>query len=201
MAEYEVLDVPIEPPAEGDFEEIPSGIYPGTLVGFRQVEKPAWKIQAELLRKPEKEPDKLQWQWNFEAIVEGAPVSIADYSNRSWHSRSKAAAHACALLDMPVLPVGAGLSTQKLVGRACQIWIVEKPRDDGSSRSYIDKVLPVPKKRGAAPATAPAPVQELPGQTFAQATQQQAPAMAGAAEEIPWDTIVQDDPGPDDDAN
>lgn len=201
---YEALDVPIEPPAEAEYEEIPSGIYMGTLVGFRQVEKPAWKLQAELLRKPEKEPDNLQWQWSFEATVEGVATPISDYTNRSWHSRSKAASYACALLDVPILPIGSGLSTQKLIGRPCQIWIIEKAREDGSTRSYIDKILP-PAKRRAAAATAPVgEPQEAP--TFAQAAaqQQQPAAMAGGAdadEDAMWRAALKDDPGPDADAN
>lgn len=153
----EIDDIAIEPPESTDYESLPTGAYMGKLVAFKVIDKPEWKIQAELLRKPEKEPDREQWTWQFEVIDgEFAGITITDYTNRSWHERSKAAAHACALLDVPALPRGQGLSTGKLIGRPCQVWVVAKEKDDGSSRSYVDKVLPLPKRARKTP---PSPVQ------------------------------------------
>lgn len=178
--EYEALDIPIEPPAATDieYEELPSGIYPARLIGFRQVEKPAFKIQQELLRHPEKDPDKLQWQWSFEAVWDDALVPIGEWTSRSWHKRAKAAAIACALLGVTELPRGAGFTTKGLIGLPCQLFVVEgKEKDDGSKgRSYIDKVLPAPKRRQN---PAPAPVRP-------------------ASEDPEWQATMRHDPGPED---
>jgi hypothetical protein len=198
----QTTDIPIEPPDEEDREVIPTGAYIGRLVSFGVVEKPAWKIQSDMLHHPDKEPDKAQWAWEFE-ITEGdfAEAKISDFTSRSWHSKSKASSHACALLNVPILPRGQGLSTSRLVGLPCQIWIEAKENQKGEERSYIDKVLPLPKRR------APAPVQgqQQPDSLYAQrqaeaAAAPQPAAMAGGSEDpeaLPdnyWDQITREDP-------
>jgi len=182
---YEALDIPIEPPDEQDreYEELPTGAYLASLIGFRQVEKSAMAIQWDLQRRPDKDPDRLQWEWSFE-INDGEwkGARISKWTSRSWHSKSTAASIACALFGVTMLPRDGGWSTGKLVGRSCQLFVVEgKPKDDGTiGRSKIDSVRALPKRRQN---TAPAPVQEQ--------------QMAGASEDGYWQSVHAQDPGPE----
>ena len=138
-------DVEMEPPANGSsYETIPAGMYPARLVGFTTCDKPDWKLTGE------EDEDKQQWQWVFE-ITDGeyAGLKINEYTNRSWHEKAKAHKHAAALLGVPELPVGQGLSTKTLANRTCQILVIEKgtKKDPNDLRNYVDKVLPTPAPR------------------------------------------------------
>lgn len=141
--ENTVEDLNIEVPVSGaDFEAIPEGVYPARLVGFRTVDKPDWKLKGE------ENEDKEQWVWRFEITGGGeyAGVVLQDYTNRSWHPKSKAHKHAAALFGVPELTPDVAVSTGQLAGRACQLWVIEKDIK-GTMRNFIDKVTPAPKPR------------------------------------------------------
>lgn len=157
MDEQQVIDdIAIEVGAvnSGDeLEPVPSGAYTAVLVGFKQEDKPQWKIDQQAAQHPDKDVDKLQWAFTFE-ITEGdwAGRKLTTWENRSltWHPRANAAKHAAALfgLDNPEDMRGKGYSTKMLIGREAQIWVNEK-----NGKSYIDKVVKLPRKKAAAAST------------------------------------------------
>lgn len=138
-------DVEMEPPeGGGNFETIPAGMYPARLIGFTTCDKPDWKLTGE------EGEDRQQWKWTFQ--IEGGDYDgwkLDEYTNRTWHERAKAHKHAAALLGVPELPVGQGLSTKVLAGKTCQLWVIEKgtKKDPNDLRNYIDKVVPTPTAR------------------------------------------------------
>ena len=157
-------DIEIIIPAAGsgeEYEPVPSGAYPGKLVNFRVVDKPDWKVEQDLIRNPEKPPDKCQWEWSF-VITEGeyAGAELTDYTSRSWHERANAHKHAAALLGKPRLDPVEGLSTKQLIGRGCQIWVTESTsQKTGKTRSYVDKILPMPTRTSRRQAPVEGPVE------------------------------------------
>jgi hypothetical protein len=147
------VDVAIEVPQNGaDYETIPEGVYPARLVGFKVTEKPEWALKGE------EGEDREQWAWRFEITGNGAEgVPLTDYTNRSWHPKSKAHKHAAALLGVPELTPDVAISTRQLAGKPCQLWVVEKQTKKGDLRNYIDKVTPAPKPRQRAQQAAQQP--------------------------------------------
>ncbi len=133
------------PESGGDFPTIPAGVYNAKLVGFKREPKPDWKLKGD-----EDENGKQQFAWTWE-IVEGeyAGTHISDWTNISWHEKSNSHKYGAALMGVPTLPVGVGLSTKQFAGRLCQLWIVEVPtkKDATIFRNYVDKVLPAPTPR------------------------------------------------------
>jgi len=86
-----------------------------------------------------------------------------------WYSVDEAHKHAAALLGVPEIPTGQGLSTRALGGKTCQLWVVEveSKKNPGEFRNYIDRVTPTPSPR-LRPAknqqvTAARPAVQLPG--------------------------------------
>lgn len=140
---FDDLDIEV-PAAGGDFETIPAGMYNARLVGFTVTDKPDWKLTGE------EGEDKQQWQWTFE-ITEGdyAGTRLVEFTNRTWHEKAKAHKHAAALMGVPTLPVGMGMSTRQFAGRTCQVWVVEKEskKSPGTFRNYVEKVTPTPQPR------------------------------------------------------
>jgi hypothetical protein len=144
------------PSAGGDYEPeetIPAGMYPATLVGFRVVDKPDWKLlQEQKNAPPDKEIDLKQWEWTFE-ITGGdfAGVRLTDWTNRTLHEKATAHKHTAALLGVPNLEPSVTVKMKLLKGKACQLWVVEKAtkKDPNVLRNFIDKVAPVPRPRTA----------------------------------------------------
>ncbi len=140
---FEDIDIMV-PQSGSDYLTIPAGIYNARLVGFKTLDKPDWKLKGE------EGEDLQQWEWTFE-VTDGEyqGTRIADWTNRVWGERAKAHAHAAALLGVPTLPVGVGMSTGQLAGKPCQIWVIEKPtkKDATIFRNYIEKVTPLPQAR------------------------------------------------------
>lgn len=158
-------DLDIDVPTGGDFETIPAGMYNARLVGFTVTDKPDWKLTGE------EGEDKQQWEWTFE-LVDGdyQGTRLKNYTNRSWHEKANAHKHAAALLGVPTLPVGVGMSTRQLAGKPCQVWVIEKgtKKDPNDLRNYVDKVtpMPTPRMRPIRPQSAPqpqGPLVHLPG--------------------------------------
>lgn len=137
-------DVDMEPPENSAFMTIPAGAYMARLIGFKTTDKPDWKLTGE------EGEDKQQWEWTFQ-VTEGeyAETSLKEYTNRTWHEKAKAHKHAAALLGVPALPVGMGMTTRQLAGKPCQIFVIEKgtKKDPNDLRNYIDRVGPVPTPR------------------------------------------------------
>jgi hypothetical protein len=163
------------PSAGGDFEPeetIPAGMYPATLIGFRVVEKPDWKIQQEMKNAPEgKEIDPQQWEWTFEIPAGTYPnvtleesVRLTDWTNRTLHEKATAHKHTAALLGVPALEPSITVKMKLLKGKACQLWVVEKAtkKDPNTLRNFIDKATPVPRPRQKQ-ARPTVPVVSLPG--------------------------------------
>jgi hypothetical protein len=139
-----VEDIEIEVPTTASFETMPPGTYNAKLVGLKVVPKPDWKLKGE------EGEDREQWEWTF-MVTDGdyAGSRLKDFTNRTWHERAKAHKHAAALLGVPTLPVGVGMSTGQLAGKTCQLWVteVESKKNPGEFRNYIDKVTPTPTPR------------------------------------------------------
>jgi hypothetical protein len=149
-------DMAIDVPEPGQDREImPSGIYNGKLVGLKTVAKPDWMLNGE-----DEDEDREQWQWTWE-IVDGdwQGQRLSAYTNRSWHEKANAHKYAAALLGVPTLPVGVGMSTGQLAGKTCQLWITEraKKNDPNSQYNKVDKVTPTPspRMRSQRPSAAP----------------------------------------------
>jgi hypothetical protein len=152
------------PSAGGDYETIPAGMYPATLVGFRVVDKPDWKLLTE--QQDGKEVDPKQWEWTFE--ISGGDyqgVRLTDWTNRTLHEKATAHKHTAALLGVPTLEGGITVKMVHLKGKACQLWVVEKAtkKDPNTLRNFIDKVTPVPRPRTKQAQRATVPVVALPG--------------------------------------
>ena len=144
-------DIVIEATAGTDEEPLEAGTYIGKLVRFKQEDKPQWKIDQQKAQNPTKEIDTLQWSFTFE-ITEGeyAGRRITTWENRSlsWHERANATKIVCALLNVPTLEGYQG-STKQLIGLHGQLWVTEK-----NGKNYLDKVMPVPRRKAQRPAQA-----------------------------------------------
>lgn len=139
-----VEDEEIIVPESTPFLTIPPGVYTAALVGFKTVDKPAWRLKGE------EDEDRQQWRWVFR-ITEGeyAGTELQEFTNRTWHEKAKAHKHAAALLGVPTLTPGIGLSTRALAGKVCQLWVteVESKKEAGQFRNYVDKATPMPTPR------------------------------------------------------
>lgn len=138
---FEDVDISV-PESNGDYETIPAGVYSARLVTFTTVDKPDWKIKGE------EGEDRQQWEWGF--VIMGGDydgTTLKAWSNRSWHPKSTAHKWAAALLGVPELPVGSGMSTKQLANKACQLWVVEIEKKNGDLMNKVEKVLPTPKPR------------------------------------------------------
>lgn len=147
-----VEDEEIIVPESTPFLTIPAGVYTAALVGFKTVDKPAWKVaqQRAQAEKQDQEIDNQQWRWVFR-VTEGdyAGTELQDFTNRSWHENAKAHKHAAALLGVPTLTPGVALSTRALAGKLCQVWVneVESKKEAGQFRNYVDKCVAMPTPR------------------------------------------------------
>lgn len=145
-----VFDVPEDTFTD---ETIPSGAYPGDLLDMSVVDTPDWKMAFNKERNPDREPDTKQWEWKW-TISSGEFEGhlLHSYTSRSWHRNSTANKYACALLNVPELDADAlrGQSAKSmLIGRQGQLWVSEKEGRNGTMRNYVDKVVPMPRKRNA----------------------------------------------------
>lgn len=135
----------IVPDAGIDFPTIPAGVYTGKLVGFRREPKPDWKLKGD-----EDENGKQQFKWTF-VVTDGeyAGTDLVSWTNISWHEKSTAHKYGAALLGVPTLPVGVGMSTRQFAGRSCQLWVTEMPKKNDPTVFWnrVDKVLPLPAPR------------------------------------------------------
>lgn len=134
-------DVEFIVPETGDFETMPAGAYPAKLIGFQIVDKPEWKLTGA------DGEDKQQWKWTYEVTdPEWEGKKLDNFTSRSLHPMSNGHKHAAALLGVPELHTGMG-STKMLIGRACQLIVIEKANTKGEARNYINSILPAPKPR------------------------------------------------------
>ena len=146
------------PSAGGDYETIPAGVYPATLIGFRVVDKPDWKLTGD------EGEDKQQWEWTFEIppgeyqnVSLAESVRLTDWTNRTLHEKATAHKHTAALLGLSRLEPSVTVKMKLLRGKSCQLWVTEKAtkKDPNTLRNFIDKVTPAPKPRaGRTPAPA-----------------------------------------------
>lgn len=129
----------VVPDSGGEVWTIPAGAYPAELVRLKRVPKPDWKLKGT----EETDDDKHQLEWGFRITSgEYEGVVLTDYTNISWHPKATAHKHAAALLGVPELAIGVGLSTGQLKGKPCQIWVIEKPLKNKPDefRNYVEKV-------------------------------------------------------------
>ncbi len=133
------------PESGGDFATIPAGVYNAKLVGFKREPKPDWKLKGD-----EDENGKQQFKWTW-IVTDGefSGTYLTDWTNISWHEKATSHKYAAALLGVPTLPVGVGMSTRSLAGRTCQLWVTETPtkKDPSVFRNYVDKCTPTPTPR------------------------------------------------------
>lgn len=144
--EYTIEDMEIEVPEAPEFYTVPPGMYNAVLVKLKRIPKPAWKLKGD----EETDDDKHQIEWGFRITGgEDDGIIITDFTNLTWHPKATAHKHAAALLGVPELAVGVGLSTGELANKPCQIWVIEKSLKDKPKelRNYIREVTPMPTPR------------------------------------------------------